>query len=92
LFNFFGTEDYAREELTAELTAAYLCNAVGYKFTLKNSAAYIDGWIAKIKSDSKAFVKAAAQASTAFNYISELTGLQDILKQTDESPEITEAA
>jgi antirestriction protein ArdC len=92
LFTFFGSEDYAREELTAELTAAYLCNSIGFKATLQNSAAYIDSWIKAIKNDKTAFIKAASQASTAFNFILKITGFETLPEEQDENSEQQEAA
>jgi len=66
----FGGKVYSQEELTAELTAAYLCGVSGIKLkTIDNSAAYIKGWLAKLKNDNKFFLKAARQARAAADYI-----------------------
>lgn len=37
LFNFFGTEDYAREELTAEMASVFICNHIGISKTMRES-------------------------------------------------------
>jgi len=37
--------------------------------TIENSAAYIQGWLKKLKSDKKLVVQAAAQAQKASDYI-----------------------
>jgi antirestriction protein ArdC len=66
----FGSESYAREELIAEMGSAFLCGRGGIGMeTLKNSAAYIDGWLRKLKDDPKMVVIAAASAQKAADYI-----------------------
>jgi antirestriction protein ArdC len=66
----FGSPDYSREELVAELGAAYLCANAGISnTTLENSAAYLAGWLKVLRSDNRAVVLAAGAASKAFNLI-----------------------
>jgi antirestriction protein ArdC len=66
----FGTDAYSNEELVAELGAAFLCGRTGIApHTLENSAAYIDNWLSKLKSDKKLVVIAAAQAQKAVDFI-----------------------
>ncbi len=66
----FGDAVYSKEELIAEMTAAFLCAHYGIENqTLDNSAAYIQGWIKTLHSDKKLAVQAAAQAQKAANYI-----------------------
>lgn len=68
--NHFGSEAYGREELVAEMTAAFLLGEAGLlPATIENNAAYIASWIATIKADRKAVVVAAAQAQKAADYI-----------------------
>ena len=68
--NPFGSEDYSKEELVAEMGAAMLCGAAGIESqTLGNSAAYLQSWINKLKSDSRLIVSAASQAQKAADYI-----------------------
>lgn len=51
----FGSPSYSREELVAEMGAAFLCAFAGIDDpTIQNSAAYIKGWLSKLKSDAKA--------------------------------------
>ena len=72
--HFFGDMDYSKEELTAEMGAAFLCNQVGIDCAraFKNSVAYIQGWLKKLHDDKKAVVIAAGKAERAAKYI--LTG------------------
>ena len=66
----FGSPDYSREELVAELGAAFLCAETGISnATLDNSAAYLAGWLRVLKIDRKAVVLAAGGASKAATLI-----------------------
>ena len=66
----FGSCDYSREELVAELTSAFLCAEIGIdNSTLDQSAGYIHGWLAAFAGDVKAVVVAAGQAQRAADYI-----------------------
>ncbi len=61
---------YSREELVAEMTAAFLCGEVGVvDRTIDNSAAYLDHWRAKISEDPRLIVQAAGQAQRAADLI-----------------------
>jgi antirestriction protein ArdC len=70
----FGGEKYAKEELTAEMGAAFLCAISGIvDQTIDNSAAYIASWKKRIKDDRKLVVHAAARAQRAADYIQGIT-------------------
>ena len=67
----FGSVDYSKEELVAEIGSAYLNNSIGIDnhevFT--NNIAYIQGWLKALKDDKKLITIAAGQAQKATNYI-----------------------
>jgi antirestriction protein ArdC len=65
----FGSEPYAKEELIAEMTAAFLCAISGIENTADHSAAYIKGWLKALKNDHKMVVHAAAAAHRAADYV-----------------------
>lgn len=65
----FGDTDYAREELVAELTSAFVCAALGFSKTITNNAAYIRSWLGALKQDNRAVIKAANQAQKAADFI-----------------------
>lgn len=66
----FGSQDYGREELVAEMGAAFLCGVCGIETaTIDNSAAYVAGWLKTIKRDAKLVVLAAAAAQRAADWI-----------------------
>lgn len=68
--SFFGSREYSKEELVAEVGASMLCSISGIGFeTLDNSTAYINSWLRTLKGDSKMVVHAAGQAQKAADYI-----------------------
>jgi len=77
----FGSDPYSREELVAEMGAAFLCGQcdIGHH-TIDQSASYIQSWLGKLKEDRKLVVHAAAQAQKACDFI------LDIKRAEDEGP------
>ena len=69
--SFFGTEDYSKEELVAEIGAATLVNHVGLETThsIRNNAAYIQNWLSVLKDDKRFIVSAAGRAEKAVSLI-----------------------
>jgi antirestriction protein ArdC len=66
----FGSHEYSKEELVAEMGAAFLCGMSGIEqVTIENSAAYIRGWLKALKNDKTMCVMAAAQGQKAADYI-----------------------
>ena len=68
---FFGTEDYSKEELIAEIGAAALVNHCGIETSssFRNSAAYIQNWLSVLKNDKRFIVSAAGKAEKAVQFI-----------------------
>ena len=70
----FGSQSYSKEELVAEMGAAFLCGSSGIvDRVIDNSAAYIASWTRRLKKDPKLVVMAAAQAQKAADYIQDVT-------------------
>jgi len=67
----FGSERYSREELTAEMGAAFLCAMAGTDMPVaENQAAYIAGWLKHIRNGSAAdVIRAAADAQKAADFL-----------------------
>ncbi len=67
----FGDELYSKEELVAEMGAAFLCAIAGIanEHTDRNTTAYIQNWIEKLKEDNRLIVHAAANAQRAVDLI-----------------------
>jgi len=67
----FGSEEYSKEELVAELGSANLMNIIGIETrkSFRNSSAYIQNWLSVLKNDVKFIVSASSKAEKAVNYI-----------------------
>ncbi|MGA2296059.1 MAG: zincin-like metallopeptidase domain-containing protein [FCB group bacterium] len=65
----FGTENYSKEELIAEIGASYLCNISGIHKTISNQSAYIQNWLQVLHNDSRMILIAASQAQKACDYM-----------------------
>jgi antirestriction protein ArdC len=66
----FGSPTYSLEELTAELSAAYLCAEAGISnAVIANQAAYVAGWLKALRDNRRLLILAAAQAQKAADYI-----------------------
>ena len=63
----FGSEAYSKEELIAELGAAFLVNHAGLETnsSFRNSAGYIQSWLKALKDDKRLIVSAAGKAEKA---------------------------
>lgn len=67
----FGSDDYSKEELVAEIGSANILNILGIETTksFRNSAAYIQNWLSVLKNDVKFIVSASSKAEKAVKYI-----------------------
>jgi antirestriction protein ArdC len=66
----FRSDSYSREELVAEMTAAFLCGHCGISpSTIANSASYLAGWVERLKGDKRLVIAAAGQAQKAADLI-----------------------
>jgi antirestriction protein ArdC len=69
----FGAEQYAMEELVAELGAAFLCADLGVTQTVREDhVQYLAAWIDVLKTDSRAVFTAATAASKAAAHLCDL--------------------
>ena len=70
LQNSFGSPDYAREELIAEMASAMVGADLGLPAGhLDNHAAYLASWLKLLRDDDTAIFKAAAKAEEAAQYL-----------------------
>lgn len=66
----FGSTNYSREELVAEMGAAMLSGECGIEqVVIDNSASYIAGWLKRLQNDRRLVVVAAGQAQQAVDHI-----------------------
>lgn len=68
LTNGFGSKDYAREELIAEMGSAFLCASLGIQPTVRH-ADYIGSWLEVLREDNRAIFQAASAATKAADWI-----------------------
>jgi len=69
----FGDHGYAREELVAELGAAFLCADLGITPEIREDhAAYLGHWLNVLREDKRAIFSAAAHAQRATDYLHDL--------------------
>lgn len=68
LLNSFGSKDYAREELIAEMGSAFLCASLGITPTVRHSD-YLASWLEVLREDNRAIFRAASAASKAADWI-----------------------
>lgn len=60
----YGGKAYGREELVAELGAAFVCASLGVTPTVRH-ADYLGAWLDILREDNRAIFRAASQASKA---------------------------
>ena len=72
LLNSFGSKDYAREELVAEMGCAFLCAALGIVPSVRH-ADYLGSWLAVLREDNRAIFRAASLASKAAEWLLAVT-------------------
>jgi antirestriction protein ArdC len=69
----YAYKGYSREELVAELGAAFLCAALGVTpVPREDHAAYISHWLRILEEDRRAIFSAAAHAQRAVDYLQAL--------------------
>lgn len=67
----FGSNEYSKEELVAEIGSASLMNILGIETnkSFRNSSAYIQNWLSVLKNDVKFIISASSKAEKAVDYI-----------------------
>jgi antirestriction protein ArdC len=63
-----GSNPYAREELVAEMSSAFLCASLGIMPTVRH-ADYLGAWLEVLREDSRAIFRAASQAAKAAEFV-----------------------
>jgi len=64
-----GTTTYAKEELVAELGAAFMCGCLGYDYEKLQHAEYLSSYLTHLKSGASALSKAANEAQKAMDFL-----------------------
>lgn len=78
-------EDRAREELVAELGAAFISGAISIKLhDREDHAAYLASWLQALRNDKRAIFTAATQAQAASDWLLAKMGAE-AAQQLDEA-------
>ena len=67
----FASKEYSKEELTAEMGAVFICSRLGISTdsSIRNSAAYLKGWLKYLTDHPDEFVKACQRAQKACDFV-----------------------
>lgn len=67
----FGSDEYSKEELVAEIGSANLMNIIGIETnkSFRNNSAYIQNWLSVLRDDVKFIVSASSKAEKAVKFI-----------------------
>ncbi len=83
----FGSPDYAREELRAEIAAMMTGEKIGLGHEPQNGADYIAGWVKALEDDPREIHRAAADAEKISTYLIEPVRERDAEREKETSQE-----
>lgn len=69
IHNPFGSIDYAKEELRAEIAGLLIGNEVGVDTRFEHHASYVDSWADVLKKDPLEIIRAATDAEKILDYV-----------------------
>lgn len=81
LYARFGSEEYSREELRAELSSAFLGAQLGVPMAasmMESHASYMASWLTVLKRDKNEIFRAAAEAQKIADYLAALAPVPDL--------------
>jgi len=79
-------EDYAFEELVAEIGSCFACASIGLTPDIKNSAKYIGDWAKRLSGDHRLIFKAAGAAQKAADYL--ISRMQSGKRESSVAPDM----
>lgn len=65
----FGDQQYAKEELVADLASCFMAAEKGIPYNPAQTAAYVGSWVKALKDDKNEIFRAASAASKAADYV-----------------------
>lgn len=83
----FGSAKYAREELVAEISAAFTCATLGIEPTVRH-ADYIGSWLDVLREDNRAIIRAASAASKAADFLLAFRGDEHGVSASDSASQV----
>jgi antirestriction protein ArdC len=88
--SFFGTQEYAKEELRAEIASLFIHTGIGLAVTeegmekhTEEHAAYVQHWMTALKKDYKEFYRATRDAAKIADYVLAYEKERDIAQEHD---------
>lgn len=87
--NPFGSEEYAKEELRAQISSFMLGQELGIYHNLDETASYVDSWIKALQDDPREIFRAAADAEKIMEYVMsfELKQEQQVVQEASQQQE-----
>lgn len=79
----FGSPEYAREELRAQMCSLYLSAELGVPFNPERHAAYQASWVKALQEDKNEIFRAARDAELMADYVIGLSREQTLTKEID---------
>ena len=86
----FGSPEYAREELRAEISAMMTGEQVGVGHDPQRGAAYVENWVAVLEKDPHEIRRAAGDAQKMTNYLMDRAITQEREHPTKTKAELTQ--
>ena len=86
----FGSPEYAREELRAEISAMMTGEQVGVGHDPQRGAAYVENWVAVLEKDPHEIRRAAGEAQKMTNYLMDRAITQEREHPTKTKAELTQ--
>ncbi|MBR4876106.1 MAG: hypothetical protein IKU14_00135, partial [Rhodocyclaceae bacterium] len=87
IHNPFGSVEYAREEMRAEIASMILGDEFGLGHDPANHAAYVGHWIKILKDDPSELYRACADAEKIFHYVMALEQQQELSQDQAQTQE-----
>ncbi len=90
----FGSPDYAREELRAEIASAFVAQELripGGQSHIQSHAAYIQNWISVLQKDPEELFRAISDAQKIADYLIEKGQFPELLQAEAPQPQFSEA-
>ncbi|NQX54480.1 DUF1738 domain-containing protein [Pedobacter panaciterrae] len=87
MMNGFGTPDYAREELRAEIASLMVGSEIGTGHYFEQHAVYVEDWIKVLQDDPFELQKAAADAQKIYDFILDIELKLNLKQEVERKPE-----
>jgi len=82
----FGTQDYAKEELRAEIASLMIGSEINIGHNFGQHAAYVESWIKVLKDDPSELFKASADAQKITDYVMAFENQIELEQKADLTP------